>query len=241
MNDRVLNRINSARKTLGCLDEPAHKLIWQNQPPVIFTTKVGEANTLLAALLLTGQNQEKSTTGTTADKGREERELEDAAHTMAQALVTCCTDGNDLTTAAPFKMNITQWRVLRDEQLLAKAHALADAVAGVIAAGPVHASQYGLDTLTHSQLLKEADDYEALIAAPDSAIAARSALTASIPTQLAALEAKIDQLDSLLPQFRTKPGGPEFIAKYRLTRQINDRGHGPAPDAPPAPPAPPTA
>ncbi len=153
MGDRVLNRINSARKTLGCLDEPAHKLIWQNQAPVIFTTKVGEASTLLDALLLTGQNQEKSTTGTTADKGREERELEDAAHTMGQALVTCCTDGNDLTTAAPFKMNITQWRVLRDEQLLAKAHALADAVAGVIAAGPAHASQYGLDTLTHSQLL----------------------------------------------------------------------------------------
>jgi hypothetical protein len=236
MNDRVLNRINSAEKVAACLHKPEHLAIWQNQSPVAFTAKINLAAQKLTEIRKAGGKQELTTTGATADKDREEKELEDIAHTLGGALVACCADLDDLTAAAPFDLSLTQWRVLRDEQLLQKARALEAAIAALIAAQPVKAAEYGLDTLSHSQLNKEGNDFAAFIVAPDTAISSRAALTRSLRPLLADLEQIHSVMDTLILQFKSKPGGPALIAEYEQARFINDRGHGrppsPAPTAP---------
>ncbi len=52
------------------------------QPPVIFTTKVGQAATAVTELEAFVAGQQVVITGAAADKDREEEELETAAHRL---------------------------------------------------------------------------------------------------------------------------------------------------------------
>lgn len=236
MNDYYLNRLNMGRKVFACLNKPENLLIWQNQPPVKFTAKAAEAATMLAELeALTGK-QSLATNGAAADKRREEKELEDTAHALGRAVVACCRDAGDEQGGAPFDLPISGWRKLRDEILLGKAREL-EAKAAALAATPGGAD-YGITPAAVASLKKEADDYAALIAAPDAAIGERKALTASVRPAFAALEAKLQEMDDLVLAFRSTEAGAAMTAAYFAARSINDRGVGPA-DKKPAPAPPP--
>lgn len=237
MDDRILNKINMARRCFTCLDKPAHEAIWLNQPPIIFTARVTATRQILNTLLADGGTQETPTTGTTEDKAREEKELEDICYTLARALYRCCHEAGNDTDAAPWKLYPSDWRKLRDEQLLQKARVLATALATTIQANPVTAAQYGIDTLSQSRLLQEAADYEALIGAPDAAIHARSTITTRLPADVRLLLNSLESLDDFIIQFRGTPAGNDFVAEWFLARSILDRGHGPG-DPPPTPPPP---
>ncbi len=229
MNDDHLNRLNMARKVLAVLDKTGNKAVWNGKAPLVFTAKVGLLQGEVAAAVAAGSVQELATTGTTKDKAREEKELEDAAHVLGSALVLCCRDDGDETNAAPFDLRLSQWRALRDEQLLAKATAL-HAAALALTADPAKAPtalDYGITPAAVTSLKKEIDDYAALIAAPDTAIVSKKAVTASLRPLLAAVDARLRELDLLVPQFRRVTGGAAFESEYRAARQINDRGHGP--------------
>lgn len=235
MNDYYLNRLNMGRKVLACLNKPEHLALWQNQPPVKFTTKAAEAAALLAELEALAGKQSLATNGTAADKRREEKELEDVAHALGRAVVACCRDTGDEQGGTPFDLPISGWRKLRDETLLGKARELT-AKAAALAATPGGAD-YGITPAAVAALKKEADDYAALIAAPDAAIGERKALTASVRPAFAAFEAKLQEMDDLILAFRSTPAGAHFVATYFEARTINDRGVGPAEKKPtPAPP-----
>jgi hypothetical protein len=241
MNDRTANLLASYRTRLACLDQPAHAILWKNQPPLVFTTKVTAARAAVDNLAAIAGRQSAPTGGAAADKRREEKELEDTAHAFGRLLVALATDRNDLTTAAKYDVPISTWRALRDEALLQRARLLhADGTA--LSAGPnaATAATYGVTPASLAVLKKETDDYAAFIVAPQDAIAGRSALTESLPQLLRSTTALFDQLEDFLPQFGTTPAGQSFLAAYLASTAINQRGRGPTPPADPTPPTPPS-
>jgi hypothetical protein len=238
MNDFYLNRLNMGRKVYACLDNPVHVPLWQGVPPLRLTTAIGEGRTMLAGLETLASKQGMKTTGSAADKAREEKELEDAAHMLGRLVVCCCRDAGDEAGAATYDLPISGWRRMRDEALLQTARAL-EAKAGEIAATPTGA-EYGITAAAVAALKKEADDYAALIVAPDDAIGGKAALTKKVRPAFAAFEAKLQVIDDLILPLRASEDGALLVAKYEEARTINDRGHRPGTDETP-PPAPPAA
>lgn len=239
MNDYYLNRINMGRKVFACLDDEAHEPLWQNVPPLRLTAAVGEARVMLAGLETLAQQQGQATTGSAADKRREEKELEDAAHELGRLVVRCCRSEGDEAGAASFDLTITGWRKMRDEVLLQTARSL-ETKATACAATPAGV-EYGITALKVAALKKEADDYAALIVAPDTAISGRAATTRQLRPAFNAFEDRLEEIDDLVLPLRTTAAGALFVSKYEQARSINDRGHGPGEDEPepPEPPSPP--
>ena len=238
MNDYYLNRVNMGRKVFACLDAPDHEPLWKNVTPMRLMAAVGEARVMLAGLENLAQLQGQATTGNAADKRREEKELEDAAHELARLVVRCCRSEGDEAGAATFDLTITGWRKMRDEVLLQTARSL-EMKATACAATPAGV-EYGITVLKVEALKKEADDYEALIVAPDTAISGRAATTRQLRPAFIAFEEKLEEIDDLLLPLRSTAAGALFVAKYEQARSINDRGHGPSADKPVPPPTQPT-
>jgi hypothetical protein len=232
MNDRIVNHMNMARRALACLNKAEHAAIWAAVPPMIFSAKVTAAGALLTEAEDLAQKQTRDTTGTTEDKAREEKELEDICFTLGNALVDCCLDAGDATGAAPYDIPIYKWRILRDETLLQRADDLATAINARIAADAITASQYGLNAAAHSQLVKETNDYRAYIVAPDTAIGERATATRALRAKVKELLAAFEPIDRLIVQYKTTPAGETFVNTYFTARTIHDRGHGPGEDDP---------
>ena len=238
MNDYYLNRINMGRKVFACLDAPDHEPLWKNQPPLRLTTAVAEARVLMTNFEKLANTLSQSTTGSAADKAREERELEIAAHELGRLVVHCCRAAGDEASAATFDRSLTSWRRMRDETLLQTARAL-ETKAGAIALTPAGA-QYGITAERVAALKKEADDYEALIVSPDEAISRRVATGKKVHGAYTALDDKLDEIGDLLLALRSTVAGADLVAAYEVARSINDRGRRPGedPETPPTPPAP---
>ncbi len=240
MNDKIANQLNSYRSRLACLDKPEHKSIWENKPPVIFTSKVRLAREAIVALAETASIQSAPITGSAADKRREEKELEEECYKVARAIVNFAHDTADETTAAKYDFPLSGWRRMRNETLIQRARLLEeDAKSLATGASSVMASQYGITPAAVAALKKEADEYETYLVAPQQGIAARSALTDSLPVRSREIAAIFDQIADLLPQFATTPAGESFVAAYQASSLILDRGHGPAAPAAAAGPVPP--
>ena len=77
--------------------------------------------------------------------------------------------------------------------------------------------------------------FNALLNAPRSQIANRSALIRDVETRVAALVAHVEALDNLVLQFDGTPAGLAFIAAWKQARIIVDGGHGPGDEETPAP------
>lgn len=241
MNDYYLNRINMGRKVFACLDDEAHEPLWKNVPPLRLTAAVAEARVLMAGLEKLAQEQGQATTGSAADKRREEKELEDAAHELGRLVVRCCRSEGDETGAATFDLSLTGWRKMRDEVLLQTARSLETKAAAC--AATAKGAEYGITALKVAALKKEADDYEKFIVAPDAAISGRAATTRQLRPAFIAFEDQLEEIDDLVLPLRATAAGALFVSKYDQARSINDRGHGPGEDEPepPAPPPPPVA
>lgn len=238
MNDYYLNRLNMGRKVFACLDHSDHLILWQNQPPLRLAIAIGEARAKLTALESLAQVQTQAITGSAADKRREEKELEDAAHELARLVVRCCRAQGDETSVATFDLPLSGWRRMRDEILLQTARNL-EAKAGALAASAL-GTDYGITPAAVATLKKEADDYAALITAPDDAIGGKAATTKQVRPAFAAFEDQLQEIDDLILPLRRTPAGATFVAKYQEARTINDRGRRPGKEEPaPAPtPAP---
>jgi len=236
MNDYYLNRINMGKTVFACLDAPEHEPLWKNQPPQRLTDAIGEARALLGELEALGRTLSESTTGSAADKRREEKELEDAAYELGRLVVRCCRAAGDETGAATFDLTLSGWRKMRDETLLQTARLL-EVKAGQIAATPGGAA-YDITTARVAALKKEADDYAAVIASPDQKIKQRAAENQRLRGAYAALAERLEEVDDLMLVLRRTAAGAALVAAYEAARAINDRGRRPEDD--PAEPTPPT-
>ncbi|MBL9154147.1 MAG: hypothetical protein JNK37_16760 [Verrucomicrobiales bacterium] len=233
MNDEIANQLMSYRNRLSCLDRPDHLPIWQNQPPLAFTTKVGQARALTNELAAMAGRQSALIKGNAKDKRREEAELEEAAYRMARAVVTCATDLGNLALAGRYDQTLTAWRKLRDEALIQRARLL-EQEAGELATGAdaALAADYGITPASVAALKKEADDYQSVVNLPQGAIDDRVVLTRNLPIKSREVATKFDELADLILQFKLVPGGAPFVELYFQSDQILDRGHGPRPKAP---------
>lgn len=228
MNNIINNRIDSFRARIAILADPAHTPVWDGKAPLVFTEKVATARSKTSELVKLAGRQTAAIAGHAAEKRREEKELEDAAHRFGRALVTYCKDTGDLATAGKYDFPISGWRRIRDEVLLEKARLLA-ADAGLVSTGTAAtaAAKYGISSASIARLLKETEDYEKVITAPVNAIGERSTLTAGLLPKSREIAELFDQMDDLALQFRGTPAGDAFVATWLASGQIIDRGHGP--------------
>ncbi|MFM2167729.1 MAG: hypothetical protein RIS79_2100 [Verrucomicrobiota bacterium] len=235
MNDYYLNRLNMGRKVYACLDAPDHTPLWMGKPPLALEKAIDDGRGLLAGLEKLAQTQSQATNGSAADKAREEKELEDATHELGRLVVRCCRAAGDEAGAATFDLPISGWRRMRDETLLQTARAL-EVKAAALAATPAGAD-YGITAARVAELKREADDYAALITAPDDAIGGKAAMTKQVRPAFAAFEDKLQVIDDLILTLRSTEAGSLLVAKYEQARTINDRGRRPGKEeeAPPAP------
>lgn len=238
MNDKTANHLNMARRCVACLEKPANSAVWAAVPPLIFGTKVTALKSLIAAAENFARSQTRITIGSAEDKDREETELEDICFTMSGLLVSCCTDGNDLTGAAPFDISLTKWRRMRDETLLLRARDLAAALQTRIDADAVTAEQYDINPAAVAALNKEINDYAAFITAPDNAIGERKTVGIDLKEKVKEILTMLETLDRLIVSYRKRPGGPALISEWQQARIIIDRGHGPSSGPSPASPTP---
>lgn len=114
------------------------------------------------------------------------------------------------------------WRGMRDAALLANAREVIR-VAGTLLAGAnaAAAAECGITAASVAACTKEADDYEAVISAPQQAIAGRKATTGQLRDRFNAVEAVFASLDGLVEQ----------VCRPNLRRQLLRRPHraGPRP------------
>lgn len=236
MKDEFTNRLNAFRTTLDFLQAPANKPKWDGQSPVRFTTRVAEAVAAVAALAEFCQQQGAVIKGAAVDKAREEKELEDAAFVLGQAVAECCRGLGNVADAARCAFSKSAWRGMRDAALLANAREVIRVAEGLLAgAQAAAAAECGVTTASVAACKKEADDYEAVISAPQQAIAGRKATTAQMRDRFNAVEAVFASLDGLVEQFTDKT----FVGGYHAARTVRDNGHGPGAEPAPQPPAPP--
>lgn len=213
-------------RSLDTLDLDANKPVWENQAPVIFTTKAGEARTMVGELQTAQQNQEAGTSGATGEKEREANELEDAASLLAQALVIYYTDKGQETEAGELDLARSDWDKLRDQQLLGKSQLVIDRATSLsTGATAVEAAKYGITPAAVTALTKERTDYDHIVNAPGVAIALRKALTKGFRPAFNAVERKFVDLDKLILQFGKTAAGKTLIGDWNAARVIKDTGH----------------
>jgi hypothetical protein len=223
MKDTYTNRLDSFRTTLVYLDQPANKAVWFNQPPVRFTTRVAEAQTAVANLAEFCRQQETVITGAAEDKAREEAELEAAAYTLGLAIAECARTLGNETDAAKAQFSRSTWRQMRDATLLATARQVIQLAQGLLSTQAAAAAECGITATLIASTIKEADDFEAIINAPQGAIAGRKALTALLRDRFNEVETIFGSLDNLIMQFpspsscrATKPPASHAIWVWAL-------------------------
>lgn len=238
MKNEFANRLGSFQTALGILQDPKRKAIWFQLNPVIFTDKVTAALAAVGALETFCQQQGIIPVGPAQDKGREEKLLDDLAHSLARALVTWFTDQKDLTSAAEVDFTPSDWLRFRDEDLLGKARLVRDLANGVIA-GPKTADAAKYDITADS--VKVVDDeitaYAKFITAPQQAQSDRHSLTRQLRVRFSAVDDMMVQIDDLILRFNGTADGQAMIAAYQAARIIRNLGTRHEPDAP-TPPAP---
>ncbi len=242
MQNVFANRQNMHLTTVRLLDSPEIPFDWKTASPAAFAAKAAALRPKVTALTGLLAEQQAATTGYAADKAREEKELEDIAHELSQALAGWFLDQGREADAAPIDLALSTWQRLADTDLLAKAQLLHQKLTGALAAGPAAVTAlatYGLDAADATDLAKETADFERLIADPAAAISRRKSLTAALRPKFAEVADLLAQMDRLVLRFRRTEAGAAFAAAWEAARIIRDLGtSGPADPTPPAPPAP---
>jgi hypothetical protein len=159
------------------------------------------------------RKQEAAITGAAVDKGREEKEAIEVAHTLGRALVTWFRDQADETNAAKVDLSESGWRRLRDQVLVEKGRLVRELAQGVVS-GPkaAQAADYGITAAGVASVNKEVEEYAAVVSAPQASIAGRKALTQQLRQRFNAVEAKFAVLDDLILQFGSTAVGQALIA-----------------------------
>ena len=101
---------------------------------------------------------------------------------------------------------------MRDETLLQTAHTLERKAAQIATTSA--GTQYGITTTRVAELNKEADDYAALIVAPDDAINARTVSQQKNRSHFARFSEALEEIDDLILPLRRTVAGAKLVEKY---------------------------
>lgn len=231
MNDYAANRLAMLGTTLGILNDPANQAIWQAAAPPIFATRVATLQTQYEAFQALAQSQSQSTTGTTADKAREEDDLETIAHRLGSAFTLYLTDKGDEASATKIRHARSTWGTMKDATLITTARELLNLMRAAFSTDETNFLAYGFTEADMQDLEKELRDFEAIVNAPDQVRSTRAAQTAQLRPKYREILQTLDWLDNYMPIIASKsPEANQFTQIYTNARQIIDRGRGPSND-----------
>ena len=240
MQNEFANRQNMHLTILKLLEDFTYQPAWKNQSPVIFTRLAADLIPLVNGLTDLIAGQQTATTGYATDKEREEMELENAAHDIAQALAGWYEDQGQLGDAAQIDLALSSWQRLRDTELIAKSRLLLQKLTAALATDAAALVNYGLDAADATLLAKELADYEAIIANPSAnpsaAIFRRRALTVTLRPQFRAVSDLLAKMDRHVLRLRRTEAGATFATVWDTSRIVRDLGTSatPAPAKPTA-------
>lgn len=232
MKDEFTNRLHAFRTTLNYLLMPEQRPTWEGKTPVRFTTLTTQAVGAVEDLADFCQKQSASIKGAAMDKAREEKELEDAAFTLGQAVGECCGALGNETDAMKCAFPLSKWQGMRDAALLANAREVVRIAQETLAAHPVEAAECGITEAAIQACASEVDDFQRVLTSPQQAIATRKAHTALLRDRFNEVESIFTRMDALIGQFPDAT----FVHGYRAARTVRDLGHGPGTPPTSAPP-----
>jgi cellobiose-specific phosphotransferase system component IIB len=236
MQNEFVNRLNMFETSLGTLNRPANKAVWDGQPPEIFGPKVAAASLAVDNLRALARKHGVDITGAAKDKKEERAEAVSATDILENALWVWFMDRGDLTNAEKVDKSLTDWRRMEEVLFVEAALWVADTAAAIIN-GPAaaEAAKYGVTAAALQSAQKEVADFDAILTAPQQDIAARHSITQILRGEFRKVEAHFVSLDKLIPQYQSTPAGRATIAAYQASRNIIDRGKGPKPTPPATP------
>ena len=201
MKDAFVNCMAMFRTSLSTLLSPEYRSVWPGDP-LISQKKVKQAEDAVADLETFTQQLEATSTGATARKQHEQRELEDAAFLFGSTLAIWFTDQGDEQNAAAVDLTISDWRKLRDQTLLEKSRFLLQLFQQVVD-GPnaQDAAEYGVNIEGLQRLSTEIDGYAEVISAPQQSIANSAGLRSQLRGRFNDVEKCFSDLDRLIHHF----------------------------------------
>ena len=238
MKDELIAKLDMHSAVKTYLQVPANKALWFNVAPTIFTTLEGQFETAATNLGTFGDSQSAPITGTTDQQNAAELALENAAHPLARALRLLLISQNNLTDAAQWELQLSDWRKMQETALLNRAKALHTALLPHTTGTPPAGEAYGIIAAATTALNTKIAAYENVIGAPTSARSTRKAKTADLRPRFRAVDVILEGMDDTIIQFaRNADGTPNaagglFVDGYFNARRIG----GSSPAAPPTPP-----
>lgn len=231
MEREFFNRLGRHRKTVKHLDMDGHKEIWLDKPPKVFSSTVALLRAEVGAF--GGDGAAQTVPVSWEEQNREEKELEDLAFPLSNALYDCYLDAGREADAAEWEMTATDWRKLNEQSLLDKSKRLIDQLTAMLAATPSVAADYNISGERITDLDKEWRDYAEVIGAPGARRAGRAALTGSMRARMRVIDGLAAKLDRHVVGFRGTPAGNLFVDGYFIARRVDDLG-GSGGESPPA-------
>ena len=204
---------------------PEYRSIWSGNP-AIFQKKVKQAEESVADLESFALQLEATSVGATEKKKREQRELEETAYLYGSTLAIWFQDQGNEQDAAAIDISISEWRRLRNQNLLDKSRFLLQLFQQVVD-GPdaQDAVEYGISVEGMQRLSREIDDYAEVISAPQQTIANASGLRTQLGDRFNQVESYFESLDRLIHHFDQTSEGRNLISAYQASRIVVDRGH----------------
>lgn len=235
MKDEFNNRLGMAKTVLTTLELAAHVAIWQGQPPLVFTTKVGLLRAKVVELQKLMSDQEAVITGFSTVKDSRELDLEDLAQEIGSALSGYFDDHDHAELSGAVDFSISDWRRLREESLVARAQVVEAKLTDALAADAAGLIPYDLDAADLTGLTEAIGSYDDVIKSPQAAISTRAGLTKVVRPRFRELNVILAGMDKLALRFRKTTEGRQFVDAYLAARIVRDLGHGPS-DTPPVTP-----
>lgn len=236
MNLRLSNQLNMVGACLNVAQSSDYKSVWTGKEPADFTTDLTLLQTDFAAVTLKAAQAEAATGGAADAKAAAETTVEDAAFVLARALAIHFKKSGDLDRYGKVDVSKSDIVKLRTQDLANKATAIRDLATA--AQAETDAAKRGVTAARIATLTAAIAAFTKVMSSPRGQIVNRSALLREVETDVAALVAKVTDLDDLVLQFDGTEAGRRFIEAWRRARIIVDLGGGPNPPEPaPAPPA----
>ena len=241
MKGDLIQKSKAYKGVRDVLRKPEHEALWLDNPPYL-TELVGQFETKAKELGAFGEGQSQTLTGITAEQNDAEKSLEDAAYPLARALrLKLRADGN-LSDAAVWDLQLTDWRRLQESVLLEKARALHGAALpltqeqnGEPATGP----KFGITAAKAQSLGDLIDDYDEVIGAPLAARGERKAKTTRLRPRFRVVDGILDDVDDLIVALRGESEAHDlFVDIYFNARRIgghSSQGKATTPETPVTP------
>ncbi len=226
MKDELLAKLDMHLAVKTYLRTAANLPFWLNQAPTLFTTLEGQFETAATNLGAFGDSQSAPITGTTDQQNAAEKALEDAAHPLARALRLLLITQNNLTDAAQWELQLSDWRKMQETALLNRAKALHTALLPHTTGTPPAGEPYGIIAAATTALNTKIAAYENVLGAPASARSTRKAKTADLRPRFRAVDVLLEGMDDTIIQITGTEEKDLFVAGYFNARRIGGSSSG---------------